>query len=189
MAIIRPDSGTSPAGGTSDKRLSDKTIQILNKQIKVEADAAQIYYAMSEWCENTGYFGSASLLERHSSEERGHMSRVYKYLSDRDVLPVTPEIAAPKKQIFKGLPELFNAAYEHEKFVTSTYNDIAILCMEEKDFMTFNFALRFLKEQMEEESKFKGFIDEINTMGGDKKDLYLFDQRLKDGGMTKECCG
>lgn len=186
MEIIKP--GSSPAGGTSDKRLSDKTIAILNKQIKVEAEAAQIYYAMSEWCENTGYFGSAGVLSSHSSEERGHMSKVYKYLSDRDVLPVTPDIAAPKKQSFKGLSEMFKAAYEHEKFVTSTYNDIAILCMEEKDFMTFNFALSFLKEQMEEESKIKGFIDEISTMAGDKKSLYLFDQTLK-GGEIKSCCG
>lgn len=186
MAIIKP--GSSPAGGTSDKRLSDKTIQLLQAQIKVEAEAAQIYYAMSEWCENTGYFGTGRLLSNHSDEERGHMSKVYKYLSDRDVLPVTPEIPAPKKQIFLGLPEVMKAAYEHEKLVTSTYNNLACVCMEEKDFMTFNFALGFLKEQMEEESKFKSMIDEINTMSGDKRDLYMFDQGLK-GGQDSPCCG
>ena len=169
--IVKP--GSSPAGGTSDKRLSDNTIKILNDQIKVEAEASQIYYAMAEWCENNGYFGASKMLFKHSDEERSHMSKVYKYLSDRDVLPVTPEINSPKKQVFKGLPEVLRAAYEHEKFVTSTYNALAASSMEEKDFMTFHFALEFLKEQMEEESKFKSMIDEINTMGGDKKDLYL----------------
>lgn len=179
MAIVKPGE-QSPAGGTSDKRVSEKTIQFLNKQIKVEAEASQIYYAMAEWCENNGYFGAHRMLNRHSDEERSHMSKVYKYLSDRDVLPTTPELAAPKKQVFKGLPEVIKAAYEHEKFVTSTYNELASLSMEEKDFMTFHFALEFLEEQMEEEAKFKGMIDEINAMGGDKKDLYLFDQRLRD---------
>lgn len=184
MADIR-----KPGSSKSDskKRISDSLLKHLNDQIKVEAEAAQIYYAMHEWCENKGYFGMASMLRKHSAEERDHMSKVYKYIADRDAEAITPSLEAPKKQSFSGIKDVLEVAYEHEIFVTSTYNSLADMALGEKDYMTFYWALDFLEEQREEEAKFKGMIDEVNVIGGDSKELYLFDQRLRDMGCDGPC--
>jgi ferritin len=180
MAIVKPGGTNNPLESMSDKRISDKILQYLNKQIQVEAIASQTYLALSQWCKDIGYVGSGKWFETHSDEERKHMKLVYEYILDRDELPATPEIPAPKKQNFSTLLEVFEAAYEHEKMVTSTYNKLVSLCNEEKDFMTLEFALFFLKEQKEEEAKTKGYIDELKLSGNDKYGAFLFDKEIMD---------
>jgi len=182
MAIKKPGEGNTD----SNKRVSDSILKHLNDQIKVEAEASSIYYAMGEWCERNGFFGMSKMLYEHSSEETEHMSKVYKYISDRDAKAITPGISAPKKQSFSGIKDVLETAYQHEIFVTETYNSLADLCLGEKDYMTFNWSLKFLSEQREEEAKFKSMIDEVTAIGGDSKELYLFDLRLKRD--NEPCC-
>ena len=179
MELINPKTQKSETH-TSDKRITEPILTHLNNQIKVELGASQIYYSMSQWCENQGYFGLAKLLDKHAEEERGHMTKVYDYISDRDELPITPDVIAPKKQTFANIKEVLKAAYDHEKYVSGTYNSLADLCMVEKDYMTLTFALDFLREQKEEEVKFKNMLDELNLLDNDKRSLYLFDQSIKE---------
>lgn len=175
MALVPP---SKIAKSTKSARVPEKVYKMLNDQIKIELEASQIYYAMGEWCEENGYFGGARLFKEHSDEERGHMSKVYKYIQDREGEAITPDVEAPVKQKFVDLKEAIEVAYDHEKYVTDTYNDLAKLSMLESDFATFQFALGFLKEQVEEESKFKNMLDEIGIMGDNKRDMYLFDKSL-----------
>lgn len=178
MAIIKPGESASPAGGTTDKRISDKIIQLLNKQIKIEGESSQLYLAISQWCKYTGYENSAALFAKYSDEERGHMKQVYEYLQDRDIQPVTPDLSKPFPQTFSSIVDIYKAAYEHEKFVTSSFSNIATACNSEGDFMTLEFAMAFLKEQKEEEAKTKIYVDQLSLLSTDKLSLYLFDKEL-----------
>lgn len=61
-------------------RLSKPIEDILNKQVKKEADAAQTYLSYAIWADSEGYAGIANLLFRHSGEERNHMMKVIEYI-------------------------------------------------------------------------------------------------------------
>lgn len=178
MAIIKPGATASTASEASDKRISDKLIQLINNQIKVEAESSQLYFAISQWCKFVGYSNSADLFEKYTEEERAHMKKFYEYLQDRDIHPITPDISKPNIQTFNNLADVFIAAYEHEKFVTNTISTIATACSQEGDYMTLEFAMAFLKEQKEEEAKTKLYVDQLNLLGTDKLSLYLFDKEL-----------
>jgi ferritin len=173
MALQKPNRNM----GICTSRLSPKILDELNKQIEIEVESSQIYYAMHIWCENNGYLGASKLFNTYSTEERNHMQKVYNYILDRDSIPVTPVISSPQQE-FIDLLDILNKGYMHEKYVTDSYNNLAQMCLENKDHVTYSFLQWFLNEQIEEEAKFKNMIDQINIMGNAKADLYLFDRDL-----------
>ena len=58
-----------------------KVIDLLNDQIKMEAKASATYLAMASWCDQHGYDHSAKFFYAQSSEEREHMLKIFKYIT------------------------------------------------------------------------------------------------------------
>lgn len=61
-------------------RLSKKVTDVLNKQLLMEAHAAQIYLSYAIWADSEGYDGISNFLLRHADEERDHMTKVMQYI-------------------------------------------------------------------------------------------------------------
>lgn len=174
MAIVKKPSIV--ASKKYDKRVSDKMSDMLNMQIEVELEAAQIYKAMASWAEINGYFGTAKFMQDHYKEELDHMDKMYQYILDRNCLAITPEIKQPKLE-FSSLYELIKEAYKHEKYVTSTYNEVSMLALKENDYVTFHFIGWYLEEQIEEEMLFSRVLDQYDVLAqsGELTGLSLFE--------------
>ena len=85
--------------------LSDKMVQLINKQIQLEFNAGQLYKAMSTWCEYTGWEGLAKFMKTHVEDERMHMEKLYTYALDRQVNPITPMVSVQPTS-FKDLKDI-----------------------------------------------------------------------------------
>lgn len=68
---------------------------------------------------------------------------------------------------------MFELSLEHERKVTASINEIVGICLEEKDYSTFNWIQWFVSEQIEEEASVTAIIDKLNLIGDGP--LYVFD--------------
>ena len=162
-------------------RLSEKILDILNKQVTKEAYAAQTYLTYAIWADDHGYAGIANLLYRHSGEERNHMMKVIQYIQNRGgKAQISALDAGPEDP--SNIQDCFEKIFQHEVSNTNAIYDIVNAAQEERDWATFNFAQWFVKEQIEEENMADDLLDryELITAGGkiSGADLYQFDKDL-----------
>ncbi len=146
-------------------RLSKPIENILNKQVKKEADAAQTYLSYAIWADSEGFAGVANLLFRHSGEERNHMMKVIEYIQERGGRAKITALAAPQTDP-KNLQECFEKIFQHEVDNSNAIYEIVNLSLQEKDWATWNFGQWFVKEQIEEETLALGLLDKLKIAGG-----------------------
>jgi ferritin len=158
--------------------ISKNLITVLQYRIKMEEESSRLYLAMSVWLEKHGFMGAAALWKKYSQEEMIHAQWVYDYLLGLSIKPIVPELSAPECD-FDGLPDIIRRTLEHEIDITQQCNDFAKLAKEENDFMAFDFALKFLREQHEELTKTSGWVDELETFGTSLEALRLLDHKME----------
>ncbi len=161
-------------------RLSKPIEEILNKQVKKEADAAQIYLSYAIWADSEGYAGVANLLFRHSGEERNHMMKVIEYIQQRGGKAKITALAAPPKDP-KNLQECFEKIFQHEVDNSEAIYEIVYLSQKEKDWATWNFGQWFVKEQIEEETLVMNLLDKLKVAGGPQatsESLLYLDEKI-----------
>lgn len=164
------------------KRLSNTIEDILNKQVRQEAEAAQIFLSYAIWAESKGFAGTANLLYRHSGEERDHMMKVIQYIQQRGGKAKISELSAPPKDP-KNIQECFEKLFKHEVDNTTAIYGIVNMAQDEKDWATWNFAQWFVKEQIEEETLVMEFLDKLKIAGGvaaTEESLLIFDKELEE---------
>jgi ferritin len=163
MAILKKLPPRDGKYEEKDKRISDKMSELLQMQIEGELESSHIYQGMANWCSYHNYYHAHKYLQEHVDEERGHMLKVSQYLADRNCFPSTPAISDATVN-YSSLIEIVMKAFEREKYVTKSYQEVANAAMKEGDFMTFQLASEFLKEQVEEEANFINLIDRYEIL-------------------------
>ncbi len=158
--------------------LKDKIQKALNTQIELEASSSQFYLAMASWSETIGLTGTASFLYKHSDEERFHMLKLIRFVNERGGQALIPQISRPPAT-FDSLENIFKLLLEHELNVTDSINNIVDLCLQEKDYTTYNFMQWYVSEQLEEEALARTILDKLKLIGADKGGLYMFDRDLE----------
>ncbi|WP_114782460.1 ferritin [Botryobacter ruber] len=157
--------------------LTEEIEKILNDQIKMEAESSALYLAMSSWCDRNGFDFSAGYFKKQSDEEREHMLRLFKYVSDMGGRAVSPSIANVPVE-FDSFRGIFELALQQEIDVTNSFNRIADRCMKAKDYMTFSFVQWFLKEQIEEEYVARRALELFEMIGEEGTGRYEIDKRV-----------
>jgi ferritin len=157
--------------------LSEEIENILNAQIKVEAHASALYLAMSAWCDDQGLDNAAEFFAKQSDEEREHMLKLFRYISNRGGRPISPEIANVPVD-FESFRGVFEETLQQEMFVTEQFNNIADKCMKVKDFVTFNFVRWFLEEQVEEEYVARRILELFDVIGEEGTGKWEIDKTL-----------
>jgi len=152
-------------------------IDLLNKQVALEADSAQIYLAMAIWLDVRGFQGSAKFMYAQTEEERGHMMKIMKYLLEVGQTPTVPAIAKPDLNL-NSFRDVFEDALKHEKKITSSIHNLINKAVELKDHATYAFLQWFVTEQVEEENQFRVILDKLDLIGEDGRALYLLDKEL-----------
>jgi ferritin len=144
--------------GIEDKpRLSEKIVKLLNEQIKNELESSQIYRSMSCWTDDEGWLGASKYFFKSAQEELVHMDKIYEYLFDKNCRAKAPSINEVKSE-FKDIKNVVEESLNHEMNITAMWNKIADAALTEKDNDTYALAQWFLKEQIEEEDKFRTFL-------------------------------
>lgn len=157
--------------------LTEEVEQLLNEQIKMEASASANYLAMAAWCDRNGFDNSADFFYNQSDEERAHMLKIFKYVSDLGGRAVSPEVNNIPQE-FESFRTVFENALEQEIAVTQAINRIVDKCHQAKDYTTVSFLQWFLNEQIEEEYVARRALELFEVIGEEGTGRFLIDKQI-----------
>lgn len=158
--------------------LNADVVKLLNEQINKEFYSAYLYMDMANYYADKGLNGFENWFLVQAQEERDHAMLFRKYLLNNGESVVLTEIAAPNEKYDNHKVPLVKA-FEHERFVTDSINNIYDAASKIKDFRTIQFLDWFIKEQGEEEKNADDNIKKYELFGNDSKGLYLLDNEMK----------
>lgn len=157
--------------------LDPKLAALLNDQINMEWASAYLYLDIYGYYSDKDVNGFANWFFVQTQEERDHALLFTKYLLNNGERVVLKDVKAPQNQ-FTDFRQPAEAAFEHEKKVTASINNIYAAAYESKDFRTMQFLDWFVKEQGEEEKSTEDIVKRYDLFGSDAKSLYLLDSEL-----------
>ena len=157
--------------------LNQNLVSLLNKQINMEWYSAYFYLDIYSYYTDRNLDGFGNWFYVQTQEERDHAMLFIKYLLNNSEKVVLQNVEAVDKQ-YEDFREPANAAFEHEKKVTASINNIYSVAYEQKDFRTMQFLDWFVKEQGEEEKNAEDLIKKFELFGTDPKGLYALNQEL-----------
>ncbi|MEP1095316.1 MAG: ferritin [Cyclobacteriaceae bacterium] len=159
--------------------LKDEIVEILNKQVKIEAHSSAAYLAMAGWCDVRGYDNSAEFFFKQSDEERKHQLKLFHYLADMECDAISPSVSDSQHD-FGTLREVFEKALEMEIAVSDAIHEIVGECRKYNDIATEEFMRWFVQEQIEEEYIARRALELFDVLGEDKIALGMFEERILD---------
>ena len=157
--------------------LKDEIVDIINKQVKMEAQSSAAYLAMAAWCDKEGYGNCAEFFFKQSDEERKHQLKFFHYLVDMECEAISPAVDQSQHE-FDKLRSVFETALEMEIAVTDAIHDIVRLCRKEGDLATEEFLRWFVTEQIEEEYVARRCLELFDVLGEDKIALGMIEERI-----------
>jgi len=143
-------------------RLEKQVLYLLNKQIRNEFQSSFIYRETSAWLDDSGWIGGSKLFAKYADEELDHAKKIYQYIFEKNCKAITPSDLGNIELLYTSIKDLVTKALEHEMQVTADWNTIASVAKDLNDHDTYAFALIFIKEQTEEEEKFRNILFKIN---------------------------
>jgi ferritin len=158
--------------------LNQEVVNILNKQIAVEADASHAYLALAGWAEEKNLPGIAEYFYAAAEDERAHFLEMLKYINQHQAPAVISGVSHPRNT-FVSLLEVFQYVWELEHNNTLNINNVADVCLKNKDFATYKFLEAFILEQQSAEKGVEDLIYMIKTLGHDDKSLYYINKNFK----------
>lgn len=157
--------------------LNKDLVLLLNNQVNMEWYSAYFYLDIYNYYMDHDLDGFGNWFYVQTQEERDHAMLFMKYLLNNSEKVILQDIKAPNVP-FHDFREPANGAFEHEKKVTSSINNIYAAAYEQKDFRTMQFLDWFVKEQGEEEKNTEDIVKKYDLFGNDAKGLYLLDSEL-----------
>lgn len=157
--------------------LSETLQNALNEQIKHEFDSAYIYLAMSTWMEASNWPGMSHWMRTQFHEEMEHGMRFLGFVEDRNGRVRLSEIAKPE-EAFNSPLAAFEAALEHEQFITNRIYELHNMAVNEKDYASQAFLQSFATEQVEEEKTVSDVVARLKIAGDEKAALLFVDNEL-----------
>ncbi|HEX6713694.1 MAG TPA: ferritin [Thermoleophilaceae bacterium] len=136
---------------------SDALIQKINEQISYEFAAEQQYIAIAVHYDGLTLPRLATLFYKQALEERNHAMMLVQYLLDRDAQITIPGVEAPRTG-FGDVVEPIALSLEQEKRVGDQIEALSQTARDEKDYLTEQFLIWFLKEQVEEVAKMSSLL-------------------------------
>lgn len=157
--------------------LNKELVLLLNNQVNMEWYSAYFYLDIHSYYMDQNLNGFGNWFYVQTQEERDHAMLFVKYLLNNNEKVVLQDIKAPNVP-FHDFREPAHSAFEHEKKVTASINNIYAIAYGQKDFRTMQFLDWFVKEQGEEEKNTEDIVKKYDLFGNDAKGLYLLDAEL-----------
>ena len=157
--------------------VGDKMQEALNEQINRELYSEYLYLAMSAWFQELGLVGMAQWMRMQALEENIHAMKIFDYVSEVGGKVHLKGIDEPPTDF--GCPlSAFEAALEHEKFITGSINELVDLAIAERDHASNNFLQWYVTEQVEEEASAGEVVDKLKLAGDAGNGLLMLDDQL-----------
>jgi len=169
--------------------IGQRVEQAFNEQIKHELESSYLYLAMSGYFLGQSLDGMAQWMRAQAQEELGHAMRFFDHIDERGG---TVKLAALGllANAWDSPLAAFEAALEHERFITGKINHLVDLARQESDHAGEIFLQWFVSEQVEEESSVSKVVDLLKRVGDSAQALLLADRELgtraAPGGTTAE---
>jgi ferritin len=157
--------------------LSKKMEKALNEQINAELYSAYLYLSMAAWFQSQNLPGFAAWMRVQTKEEDGHAMKLFDFINERRGRVALKAVEEPAKE-WKSPLAAFEAAFEHEQYITGRINDLVNLAAEEKDHAAHNFLQWFVKEQVEEESSADSVVQKLKMAEKAPGALLMIDQAM-----------
>lgn len=149
----------------------------LNRQIKLEFEAAFLYLRMSVSMQEFGLPGFAHWLSRQFHEECAHALRLIRHMETRREQPLIPAVTPPESTWGSPL-EAFEQVLAHERMVTHAVHELVSLARRDSDFATEQLMMWFVQEQLQEENDAADIVDSLRLGEGSPAGLLRVDNRL-----------
>jgi len=157
--------------------MSQNVLDAINKQINSELQASYTYLAMSAWCEQRGFTGSARWLRVQSQEEHGHAMRLFDFMLARNAKLDLKGLGQPRSD-YRSLTEVFETAFEQENAVSVQIEAIYELVFRDKAYPAVVQLEWFLNEQVEEEKNCREIVTKLRMIGEDASGQLEIDREL-----------
>jgi len=157
--------------------LSKKMEKVINGQLNKEMYSAYLYMAMSSYANSQGLKGIAHWFMVQYHEEMVHAMKFFEYLQNQGNEVALEAIAKPAG-LFTTALSLYEAALEHEHFITRSIYDLVDCAVEEHDHASKAFLDWYVTEQVEEEKNATEIVQTLKMIGDNSAALYLYDKEL-----------
>jgi len=157
--------------------ISQKLQDALNDQINKEMYSEYYYLSMASYFNSIGLNGFENFFLIQVEEERFHSMKMYNFLNEKGGRVILKAINEPATE-FKSTLEVFQLAYDHEKFVSKCINELMDVAIEVKDHATKSFLNWFVDEQVEEEATMDSILNKLKLINGDGMGLLMLDKEL-----------
>ena len=157
--------------------ISQKLQDAINDQINKEMYSEYYYLSMASYFNSIGLNGFENFFLIQVEEERFHSMKMYNFLNEKGGRVILKAINEPATE-FKSTLEVFQLAYDHEKFVSKCINELMDVAIEVKDHATKSFLNWFVDEQVEEEATMDSILNKLKLINGDGMGLLMLDKEL-----------
>jgi len=157
--------------------LNENIQEAVNKQINEEMYSAYLYLAMAAYFDGLGKKGFAAWMKAQAGEEMEHAMKFYHFLAEQEATIKLLEIKQPEISLSSNL-EAFEAALEHEKFITGKIQELNELNKPEnhEDFQ--KVIDWFIEEQEEEEESVGKVVSQLKEVGDYEDKLSALEEEL-----------
>ena len=157
--------------------IGERLSTAINDQIKNELESYYIYLSMAAYLHTRSLDGMGHWMRCQAHEEMIHAMKFVEHLIDRGGKVVLQDLKQLKTEWSSPL-EVFQDAFEHEKFISSKINDLTTIAREEKDYGSEPLLAWFTDEQIEEEASTGKVANDLAMIGEDKSALLMLDREL-----------
>jgi ferritin len=157
--------------------IDEKVSAALNKQLRSELYSGYLYAAMYSYFESRNLKGFANWMGVQVQEELAHAQKLIEYMLERGGKPEFGSIDAPPTEWESPLA-VYEAAYEHERGVTQSINDLVDVALAVRDHATATMLQWYVTEQVEEEASFDQIVQQLGLAGDNGAALLMMDREL-----------
>lgn len=161
--------------------IGKKMQDAINEQIQAEIHSAYLYLSMAAYFHSQGLDGMAKWMRVQEQEEKGHAMKFFDHIIDRLGRVQLMAIEQPAFEWASPL-EAFQAAYNHEKYITGRINSLVRIAAEENDYAAGIMLQWFVTEQVEEEANTSKICDLLERIGDSGNGLIMLDHELGKRG-------
>ena len=146
-------------------------------QINKELYSAYLYLSMQTYFKEMNLEGFANWMNVQVQEELAHAMGMYNYVLERGGKVTLMNVEKPDDSWDSPL-NVFEKVLEHERYVTSSINDLTSVAEEIKDRAAISLLQWYIKEQVEEEANVSNVLGNLKLAQNDPRALLLLDREL-----------
>jgi ferritin len=146
-------------------KLSDKTLDLMQRQVSIENTNNLIYLELADWCDFNSYPEAASLFRHQAAGEVTHRDKFRTFLLNINVQVKPFTLEKVPYDTPEVLEDCVLASLRIERETTDKINAIYRSAVDNGDYSVLPFIHWFLTEQVEEEMLFNNAITWIKNSG------------------------